>query len=233
MTDCKRSCITLPNQGLIHISGKDAKKFLQGQLTCHLDELNHGKHLLAAHCQPQGRVLFFARLFQKNDDYFFSLPHSMVTYAITALKKYTVFYKVQIQECTDDWLHIGIIGKHAHQYLSNIQEDIFTVLVTNNLLQRYLILGKHEQLFSYYESLKQKLPLEEPEYWKYGDILSGIPNIYPQTSGKFLPHEINLHQLGAIHFDKGCYTGQEIIARMHYRGKLKNQFLLTKMISNT
>ena len=154
--------------GLLKVAGPDAKKLLQGQLTCNLDDVSSTNSTLGAHCNPQGRVISLFRLFMHQNAYYLYMPKSLVATALAALKKYAVFYKVE---------------------LTDASEEIKT--------------------------LQTRL---EP----YADIAKGIPAIYPATSGKFLPHDLNLPNLHAVSFDKGCYTGQEIIARMHYRGTPKN-----------
>jgi folate-binding protein YgfZ len=161
----------LSHRGLLQVSGEGAKKFLQGQLTCNLDELNPGQSMLGAHCNPQGRIISFFRLFLTND-YFLSMPKELIPIAQQALQKYAVFFKVKLEEVS-----------------STIPKDIE----------------------------------ESTKLHKTLDITRGIPAIYPETSEKFLPHELNLPQINAVSFNKGCYTGQEIIARMHYRGKSKTR----------
>lgn len=156
--------------GLLKVSGLDAKKLLQGQLTCNVDTLTGTETRLGALCNPQGRVISLFRLFQHENAYFLLMARTMVPITLAALKKYAVFYKVELTDAS------------------------------NTL-----------------KTLCAAQPLE-----KYADITKGIPAIYPQTSGKFLPHDINLQDQQAISFDKGCFTGQEIIARMHYKAKLKN-----------
>jgi folate-binding protein YgfZ len=163
--------------GFVHISGPEAKKFLQGQLTCDMEQLVPEQYQLAAHCNPQGRIISLFHLFQREDAYYFVLPASMVEKTILALKKYIVFFKAAICADVINIQHADFFGKE-------------------NLIQR------------------------------------GIPSVYPETSGLFLPHELNLPDLGAVSFNKGCYTGQEIIARMHYRGKLKSH-LYQATFSNT
>lgn len=154
--------------GLLEISGEQAKKFLQGQLTCNMDEVTPESPHLAAHCNPQGRVISLFYLFLRDDHYFLQMPREMIPIALQALKKYAVFFKVKLTDVSDE----------------------------------------------------QRIEKNSKE---------NIPMIYPETSEQFLPHDLNLPALGAVSFNKGCYTGQEIIARMHYRGKLKNQLYRAKV----
>jgi folate-binding protein YgfZ len=159
------------HDGLLKVSGIDAKKFLQGQLSCDVEAITSTQTSLGAHCNPQGRVISLFRLFLYQDAYYLLMPASMINIAMQALKKYAVFFKVEMND--------------ASAALSDIAEQV---------------------------SLEN-----------YTDILKGIPAIYPETSGKFLPHDLNLPNLNAVNFHKGCYTGQEIIARMHYKATLKNR----------
>jgi folate-binding protein YgfZ len=155
---------------VVSISGPDAKKLLQGQLTCDLEKVKENEWRLGAHCNPKGRVVSLFHITLNNNSYYLRLPSDMAGIAIDALKKYAIFYKVKI-DITDD----------------------------TNLLN-----------------------LLDDAHYKIANIRNGIPDVYQTTTGKYLPHELNLHKHDGISLDKGCYTGQEIIARMHYLGKLKN-----------
>src|SRR3990167_5001748 len=170
--------------GFIQIIGIDAEKFLQGQLTCDV-RLANGASCLGAHCNPQGRIISLFILLKFNDAFYLILPRSMIDIALPALKKYAVFFKVQLSDIADE---------KPVAALANITDEAA---------------------------------------WHRTNINAGIPAIYPETSGKFLPHELNLDKLGALNFDKGCYTGQEIIARMHYRGKLKTHLYRARLDSAT
>lgn len=169
--------------GLLKVCGPDAKKFLQGQLTCDLETVSETQSLLGAHCNPQGRVLFLFRLFYRLGAYYLVLPREMAAPALLALKKYAVFFKLELSE--------------------NISEKE--------------------------TALEQQVAAE----WSYFDLAQGIPLVYPQSCGLFLPHDLNLHVLQGVSWDKGCYTGQEIIARMHYRGKLKNHLYQAQIQTTT
>lgn len=165
--------ISQPLLGILAVEGTDAKKFLQGQLTCNLEEISADHTRLGAHCAPDGRVISLFHIKATNQGYQLQMPKSLVPIAINALKKYAVFFKVTLTDQSTDAVY----------------------------------------------------PINE-------EIEQGIPHIYPETSGKFLPHEINLPALHAVSFNKGCYTGQEIIARMHYRAKLKKQLYAAKVTTS-
>lgn len=159
--------------GILQISGIDAKKFLQGQLTCNLEEVTESESKLGAHCNPQGRIISLFRIYLRENSYYLQMPKAIVPIAQNALKKYAVFFKVELNDASN--------------------------------------------------SMPNLTPYDGED----------IPLIYPETSEKFLPHEINLPARGGVSFNKGCYTGQEIIARMQYRGKLKTQLFRAKARTET
>lgn len=168
---------------LIKIQGADAKKFLQGQVTCDVESLKEGFSLLGAHCNPQGRVLFLFRLFKTEESYYLILPKDLLTTALNALAKFARFFKLELQEAS----------------------ETATVAIKTFANQE----------------------------WQYFKVSLKRPQIYLATSGKFLPHDLGLEEQGALSWTKGCYTGQEIIARMHYRGKSKNHLYAAKLQSKT
>jgi folate-binding protein YgfZ len=170
--------------GLLKVSGNDAKKLLQGQLTCNLDELTEGNPQLSAHCNPQGRVLSLFRIIALASDYYLEMPAEILPIALAALKKYAIFYKVELTDASNDLERVS---------------DAASLSVST---------------------------------WKAQNIAAGIPAIYAATTGKLLPHELNLPDLNAVSFNKGCYTGQEIIARMHYRGQGKKRMFKARVNAN-
>src|SRR5436190_4633303 len=183
--------------GLLCISGTGASKFLQGQLTCNVETLGTNAKL-AAHCNPQGRIISLFYIFNQQDAYYLCLPLDMIATATVALKKYAVFFKVMIEDVTSVW----------HLIAYNTPGKI---------------------------SIDKEPPIANQSFnqWHTLMISQKIPAIYQTTSSQFLPHDLDLPTLGAIDFDKGCYTGQEIIARMHYRGKLKMRLFYSTIQTTT
>ena len=175
----------LSHLGLLKVSGNDAKKLLQGQLTCNLDEVTPTNSLLGAHCNPQGRILSLFRIIMRNDSYYLEMPAETLSVALAALKKYAMFFKVELTDASAELADISDAASLSFNA------------------------------------------------WKAGNIEAGIPAIYANTSGKLLPHEINLPLINAVSFTKGCYTGQEIIARMQYRGQLKKRMYRARVTTQT
>lgn len=234
------NCITdLSDLGILKISGGRAKELLQGQLTCNLDDITPSQTKLGAHCNPQGRVISFFRTVNYQNDYYLLMPKNLVPLALTALKKYAVFFKVELENLSDQYMHIGYSGTHLEHYIQPVPNDInektdagdiFIIKIAD---QRYEIHGSKDAVSILWNEFITNEAIEPTSYWKYLTITQGIPAIYPETTEKFLPHDLNLPLLNAISFTKGCYTGQEIIARMQYRGKLKNRLILVGLQSDT
>lgn len=229
--------VNLSNElGLIHVSGEGAKKFLQGQLTCNLDDISSEFSSLAAHCNPQGRIISLFRLVNIQDQYFLQLPHELIPIALAALKKYAVFFKVSVTDISHSHICAGYNGDALHVFFENLAENSNTVAIRDQVIAtqlskeqpRYQIMGEKNAVSSFISLLQSQAAVTTPLQWKALNIAAGIPAVYPETSEKFLPHDLNLQMLNAISFNKGCYTGQEIIARMQYRGKLKNHLYLAK-----
>lgn len=210
----ENAAFDLTSLGLISINGADAKKLLQGQLTCNIEKLTHPR--LAAHCNSQGRIVSLFYIFVKNEIYYLLLPKSMIAITLAALKKYAIFYKAELQDASEQFTILGITGPFTHALAKN--ENV-TIIDMERF--RKILIGEREIITNMLAPFSPTISLKDENAWKCLDIYAKHPAIHPETSGKFLPHEMNLHNMHAIDFDKGCYTGQEIIARMQYRGKLK------------
>lgn len=219
----ENTCCDLNEFGLLSISGNDASKLLQGQITIDVTKLLPGKAKLAAICNPQGRVLSLFIIFTQNNQFYLLLPRSMVDLTLAAFKKYAGFYKVNL---SDESENLATLGLSLHVGGSPpLNSNIMTIA----FFSQFFLIGPKNDIAACQKKLLESSQLIDYPTWKYQLLLEGIPIIYPETTGQFLPHELNLPLLGAISFDKGCYTGQEIIARMEYRGKLKTHLYRTQI----
>ncbi len=240
----QQNCITeLSTLGLLSIHGSDAKSFLQGQITCNLNNITPNKSLLGAHCNLKGRMQSLFRIFNDPHDktsmhYYLTMPTSMLTIAQQNFKKFAMFSKIQIDIATA-FSGIGLYGPNAMSLVENLlggsfllEQDYSCVSkVTNNEAfhitrlpgqdPRFEIWGKIEIIKQLWQTFLPNCKPISPSAWELLDIQSGIPTIYPTTVDLILPHHANLSMLNGISFDKGCYLGQEVIARMQYRGKIK------------
>lgn len=213
---------------LIKISGIDAQSFLQGQVTCDMREISAQQSKLGAICNIQGRVITTFRVFLYQENYYLSLPASMTTVVLQHLKKYGAFSKVTIKEAKTDFLHLGIVGDVITQIepslLKTAPQQIDAALTTND----YVII-RVPGITPRWEVFTKKTDFNphdnNQDGWKLFDLQAGIPDIYPETSEMFTPQMINYPELNGVSFNKGCYLGQEIIARTHYLGKAKRKMV--------
>lgn len=224
----------LPQWGILGLSGPDAKAFLQGQITCNIEEVTLTQSKLGGHCNLKGRLqsLFQVILIEQQGAslYLLIMPIENLTQATQQFKKFALFSKVTLSDLTKTMPLIGLCSdntpwsdlelNHCHTEMLPIGQ--YTVRRLIGKSSRFEIICHSPSVFeSLWSTLKKNHDEITPNQWDEYDILSGIPTIYSQTADKVLPHHLNLVSLGGISFDKGCYLGQEIIARMHYKGKIK------------
>ncbi len=215
--------------GLISVQGRDAALFLQGQLTADIREITTNQPAFSAYCNHKGRIRTLCRIFLLNDTYYLQLPQSLISSILTLLKQMAKFSKVSINAVGNEWRQLGIIfptsETHALKFLSEITHknpDIIQIPYPDSSdHSRITYIGSQDILNPYWEKLTKAADRTTFEVWKSFDIKAGIPEIFPETFEKFLPHYLNLPALGAVSFKKGCYCGQEIIARMEYRTTIK------------
>lgn len=222
--------INLSTHGLLKVSGPDAKKLLQGQLTCELEEVTPTQHRMGAICNPQGRIISFFTIFLYRNSYYLLMPINMVSITLSSLKKFAVFFKATLEDATGSLSIMGYVDGDSTKLSNELDATFIKIDINNN---RLVIIGDNDAMQQLWNELQEQLSMSSSDYWEYLNICANIPTIYPETSGKFLPHELNLPALNAVSFTKGCYTGQEIIARMHYRGKLKAHLQQAIIFSET
>ncbi|MEJ6123783.1 tRNA-modifying protein YgfZ [Vibrio sp. 2-Bac 85] len=224
---------------LISVTGEDRVAFLQGQLTCDLEKLIPGEQTLAAHCNPQGKAWSVARVIILEDRILLVQPSSVSTVQLPELKKYAAFSKVTIQKETE-YQAFGLAGCKSAQYIAE-QVDTAATHDNSRLLEtgtvlikqpypslRYLVIMKNEAAEELLLDLKDKADVFDDSLWNAMNIAAGTGFIQAETSAQFVPQMLNLQALNAISFTKGCYIGQETVARAKYRGANKRAlFILT------
>lgn len=225
--------VDLQSYGYIRVKGEDAASFLQGQLTCDVHTLNSTHLSLGAYCNLKGRVMILFKLFLIGSDYYLQCPLDLIDKAISKLKAHAMFSKVQIENLSSEWKTLGIIGETIEPVIScdpHLTQNLIirkAPTTANKEKSRWQLIGSPNTITSLWEILRQTphISLKMPEYWTLLDIRAGIPEITTSTSEQFLAHHLNLPELNAISFNKGCYHGQEIIARMQYRATLKKHMV--------
>ena len=236
----KNNCIDLSDIGLLQVTGKHAKQFLQGQLTCNLEEVNEHQTRLGAHCDVKGRVQTTFRLFFYQNAYYFLLPRHMVQHLLVALKKYAVFSKVDLSDVSDNWQKMGVYGSEIAALLRTqklytkeenglVAHEPTLSLSIPGPSPRFILLSSSHKSITFIVTTCSPQTLND---WYLFDIMAGVPTIYPETSAKFTPHQLNYPALGGVSFNKGCYIGQEIIARTQYLGKPKSRLYRVSFQAN-
>ncbi len=232
----------LSHEGLIAVTGPDAQTFLQGQLTQDIRKVGPSYSPLAAYCSGKGRVLALMRVGGDTpQSYWLRLPAACVETVIKRLRMYVLRAQVTLKECSHDRVTIGLIGEKAIQaaeaWLGNpLPRDADASKTAGGLhytrltgpVPRFLVQGNSSPAAALWQQLAPVLRLTDAIFWEQLEIQAGIPNIFPETSDKFVPQMLNLEKLGAISFTKGCYVGQEIVARSQYLGEVKRRLAIVQ-----
>lgn len=234
----------LSSLAVVSLRGVGADKLLQGQTTCDLRSLSAMLSLLGAQCTPKGRVIANFRIVSNGaEEILLIVPADQAEMLMSALAKYAPFFKTKLSLANDRFHLFGISGDNANQVASNILGDTATTVdgvVKSSAASsiklsgnRYLLLVEQGSQVSLWSHLAQHLtPVGNP-LWQLLAIRAGEADVVAATCEVFVPQMLNMQALGAISFKKGCYTGQEVVARMHYLGKLKRRMYHLKISSST
>jgi len=200
--------IHLNNRALLSITGSESEPFLQAQLSNDISKLDNSSIQLNAYCQHQGKILALFWVMRSGDDFLLSFPLDLIDSIKARLQMFVLMSDVIITDVTDQYLQIGAIDES--------QKDSFTI---NEQLS--LMLAEPEDL--------AKFNFTSQEYWDKACIESFLPEINSTTTETFVPQMLNLdiNEIG-VNFSKGCFPGQEIVARLHYLGKVKRRIFAFK-----
>lgn len=219
----------LPSLSLLEITGKDAGAFLHGQFTSDIAALPSGGRQFSAWCDPKGKVIATFFLYRSGESYLILLPAVQAENFMKRMRGYVLRSEVNIHQPGEDDVTMGIYGETDVEKLSPngdtvyIKDSIFFLSVPGPGVPRGIAMGPSEKIQSLWNRLKSGARPAGSDHWYLTDIKTGIPWLTENTSGQFLPQELNLEELGGLSYTKGCYPGQEIIARLRYRGKLKQR----------
>jgi len=224
--------MSLDEWALVSVQGKDSTSYLQGQLTLDVAALDAAQHRPAAHCDAKGKMWSNLRLFHRGEGYAYLVRRNLREQQVTELKKYAVFAKVTIA-ADDDAVLLGVAGFQARAALANVfttlpdattpvvQQDDTTLLWFAEPAERFLLVTTPAQAEALQQKLAAEAQLNDSTQWLALDIAAGVPVIDSATTAQLIPQATNLQALDAISFKKGCYTGQEMVARAKFRGANK------------
>jgi folate-binding protein YgfZ len=230
VTDSAFFCV-LSHEGLLAVRGADASKLLQGQLTCNLNYLDAHSASLGARCTPKGRMLSSFRILQQADGYLLAMAAELLSEQLAELQKYAVFSKSKLTDESAAWVRFGLQGGDAALVSLGIElpansdsvahhGELIAVRLSDGRCELWLPASAAEQIQA---QLSLHLPQAELNSWLLAQVRAGIGQVFGASREAFIPQMINLQALGGVSFKKGCYTGQEIVARMQYLGKLKRR----------
>ncbi len=229
--------INLSDYEFVRVSGPDSLKFLQGQVTCDIEKLVKGKTLTGAICNLKGRVIADFLIVLDGEDCILRTQKGMSEVIKKSLAKYAIFSKVELTteagfskvigtiNAKDAKLVEGLIGQVPADVLGcHVDSRAIVVRLPSNN-SRLEVWVREKDCFNEWQLHRDETSLND---WKREDIMEGIVHVNLPMSEEYTPQLLNYDLSGVIDFSKGCYTGQEIIARMHYRGNAKKRlFLLT------
>ncbi|MGK9414967.1 CAF17-like 4Fe-4S cluster assembly/insertion protein YgfZ [Pseudomonas cedrina] len=221
----------LSHEGILAVRGADASKFLQGQLTCNLNYLSDTQASLGARCTQKGRMQSSFRILLQGDGVLLAMATELLEPQLADLKKYAVFSKSKLTDESAAWVRFGLVN--ADSALAGLGLELpaetDSVARSDALIAIRVSPGRAElwapaeQAESARSQLAEHLQQADLNEWLLGQIRAGIGQVMPQTRELFIPQMLNLQAVGGVSFKKGCYTGQEIVARMQYLGKLKRR----------
>jgi folate-binding protein YgfZ len=230
MADSAFFC-TLTHEGVLAVRGADASKFLQGQLTCNLNYLSDSRASLGARCTQKGRMQSSFRILLEGDGVLLAMASELLEPQLADLKKYAVFSKSKLTDESAAWVRFGV--DHGDAALKSLglelpaetdsvvrHDGLIAIRVSPGRAELWVAADQADRIKG---TLSAVLGEGELNQWLLGQIRAGIGQVMPGTRELFIPQMLNLQAVGGVSFKKGCYTGQEIVARMQYLGKLKRR----------
>lgn len=228
----------LPGTGVILVRGEDATGFLHAQLSNDIAGLAEGRMSLAGYCNPKGRLFAIFHVIHVDDGYLLLANRALVESLVKRLRMFVLRSRVDVTDVSEQYLLMAVTGDRTGpllEHLGSLPEASADVAEAGDVIaarwfdgSTLLVLAHEDDAAALWQTLERVAPAQPPELWDLLGIRQGIPDITPATSESFVPQQVNLELIGGINFTKGCYPGQEVVARMHYLGKPSRRlYLLT------
>ncbi|WP_034297314.1 folate-binding protein YgfZ [Herbaspirillum sp. RV1423] len=235
----------LTDVGLISLTGDDAASFLHNQITNDVEKLDLATARLAGYCTPKGRLLATFLMWKDAGQIVLELPHALQPAIQKRLQMFVLRAKAKLADIGEQRVVLGLAGNTAAEALQQwfpqlpaqpygkTDNDNGTLVrvADSRRSPRYQWITTLEQAMAAWPVLTQKLSASGAHAWRLGDIYAGVPTITQPTQEQFVPQMINFELIGGVNFKKGCYPGQEIVARSQYLGKLKRRSVLALVAS--
>src|SRR5262249_17886662 len=207
----------LSHLGVLRFSGPDAEAFLQGQLTCDVTAIGPGSIAEGAWCSPKGRMLANFLLWRREDGYAMVLSRDLAASVHKNIAKYVLRSRVTVIDASETTVLVGAAGAEPERRLRGPSAK----LPDGRLLFALPAAEAPDAL--------RGVALADAAVWRWLDIRQGLPLVTAATQDQFVPQMANLELLGGVSFDKGCYTGQEIVARAQHLGKVKRRMFIANV----
>ncbi len=215
---------------VIKFTGEDSQSFLQGQLSNDLNSLNDGQCQLNSYNSPKGRMYASFYLTHLGDAYYLTVPSEITAMLIKRWQMFVMRAKVTVEDLSDRVKCLGISGSDAIAQLAaltTVPDAAMTACLIDEVaclrIDDDRVLCFAEDISQFVEPLSQTIKISDSEHWRRLNIHAGIPIIFSETQEEFVAQMVNLQLINGVSFTKGCYPGQEVVARMHYLGKLKKR----------
>lgn len=233
---------SLPQQHAIVFTGEESRTFLNNLLTCDVSALTPDRSTYGGFCTPKGRLLATFLLRCTDQGFVMHLPAQLHEAVLKRLSMYVLRSKVRVSDASNTLSHFGVAGDEPGSLLqrlfgaapsvahavAHLPEATLIRLPT----ERYEVVVPSATATTCLAALRAAATEAEPSHWNWLDIHAGIPVILPATQEEFVPQMVNLDCIGGVSFTKGCYPGQEIVARMHYLGRLKQRMYRAHIASD-
>ena len=229
----------LSHDALISATGADATAFLHGQLTNDVNALAVDSAQWTGWCSPKGRLLASFLLIRRAEGYLLLLPAEIAPAIQKRLSMYVLRSKVKLEDASGAWVRIGVAGAQAAQLVAQrfgktpspmqVAADEKGCLAVGLESGRFLLLAPPDAARDLWEALAAGAVSAGTDAWEWASIRAGIPTVVAATQEAFVPQMANFDLIGAVSFHKGCYPGQEIVARTQYRGILKRRMVLAHL----
>lgn len=226
--------LPLPSLAVLAFTGPESVKFLHGQATTDFREVEQGRVLPGAVVSLKGRVLFSFIAVPRGQDVDLVLPADQVEAAQAHLGKYAVFNKTKLENASGRLALLGVTGPHASEVLGRLglmppargaaslgEDGSWAVRALAD--DRYLVALPADTLATRWPRLADGLAVGHESQWWAADIRAGFATVFAAQRDQFQPQELNYPALDGVSYNKGCYTGQEVVARLYFRGKLKQR----------
>lgn len=222
----------ISSTGLLRCSGADAGAFLHSQLTSDIAALDSGRSQYSGYCTPKGRLLASFLVWRNDADYWLQLPRALAEPIRRRLSMYVLRAKVSIADVSGAYSAWGLFDDLTMD-ITAVPESVHAVSVERETMVVRLPVDRRLVVVPLGDSTAFRTRLgslpDNPAVWDRLDIAAGVPTITPQTQEEFVPQMVNFDRIGALSYTKGCYPGQEIVARTHYLGRLKQRMVRARL----